>query len=191
MKRFTHKIYSKYRKLRTETICLTTKTWRLLTHVAWRLTCVVWRLHFTIGRLDKLTAVHCKRRTSTRTSSNGCPKLLPISDNVSVIIQGVLVLHLILLINRTARTFHGSWLWFDYKRSSYFVLIQRNRVWNKETTENSAFWDLTFVSVWTIWSDFDSLFNILHILTQINHIPCSSTHFCALAIFKGPFTHTS
>ena len=51
------------------------------------------RLHFTIGRLDKLIAVHYKRRTSTRTSSDGCRKLLPISDNVSVVIQGVLVQH--------------------------------------------------------------------------------------------------
>ena len=43
--------------------------------------------------LDKVTAAHCKRRTSTRTSSSGCPKLFPISDNVSVVIQGVLVQH--------------------------------------------------------------------------------------------------
>ena len=48
------------------------------------------RLHFTIRRLDKVTAVHCQRRTSTQTSNDGCPKLFPISDNVSVVIQGVL-----------------------------------------------------------------------------------------------------
>ena len=63
--------------------------------LACRLTCAASNLHFTIGRLDKLTTVHCKRRsrTSTRTSSDGCPKLLPISDNVSVVILGALVHH--------------------------------------------------------------------------------------------------
>ena len=30
MKDITYKIYSKYRKLRTETHCLTTETWRLI-----------------------------------------------------------------------------------------------------------------------------------------------------------------
>ena len=64
--------------------------WRL-TCAVWRLTCAVWRLHFTIGRLDKLAAVHCKRRTSAWTSSDRCPKLFPISDTVSVVLQGVLV----------------------------------------------------------------------------------------------------
>ena len=44
-------------------------------------------------RLDKLAVVHCKRRTSTRRSGGGCPKLFPISDNVSVVIQGVLEQH--------------------------------------------------------------------------------------------------
>ena len=98
MKGITYKIYSKCRKLRTETSCLTTETRRLIfniklfsAHIAWRLTCTVWRLHFTIGRIDKLTADHCKRRTSTRTPSNRCLKLFPITDNVSVVIQGVLV----------------------------------------------------------------------------------------------------
>ena len=52
----------------------------------------------TIGRLDKLTAVHCKRQTSTRTSCDGCPELLLISDNISVVIQGVLVMYLSVVI---------------------------------------------------------------------------------------------
>ena len=56
-------------------------------------TCAASRFNFTIGRLDKLVALHCKRRTWTRTSSDGCLKLLSISDNVSVVIQDVLVQH--------------------------------------------------------------------------------------------------
>ena len=62
-------------------------------HIAWRLTCTVWGLYFTIERPYKLIAVHCKRRTSTRTSSDGCPKLFRNSDSVSVVIQGVLEQH--------------------------------------------------------------------------------------------------
>ena len=75
--RFTYRIYSKYRKLGIETLCLTKETQR-----------------FSIERLDKLVALHCKSRTSTRTSSDGCRKLLPIIDNVSVVIQDALVQHL-------------------------------------------------------------------------------------------------
>ena len=47
--------------------------------------------YFTIGRLDKLTAAHFKRRKSSQTSGGGCPNLFPISANVSVVIEGVLV----------------------------------------------------------------------------------------------------
>ena len=97
VKYITYRIYSKYRKLPIDTLFnyrneAVDIKW-FCAQIAWRLPCTVWRLHFTIERLDKVTAAHCKRRTSTRTSSNGCPKLFPISDNVSVVIQGVLVQH--------------------------------------------------------------------------------------------------
>ena len=115
MKYITYRIYSKYRKLikygdtlfNYRNLAVDVKWFSH--HIASRLTCAVWRLHFTTRRLDhrnkiisifyyfygldKLTTVHCKRLTSTRTSSDGCPKLFPISDNVSMVIQGVLVQH--------------------------------------------------------------------------------------------------
>ena len=96
-------------------------------HMVWRLTCAVWRLHFTTKRLDKLTAVHSKRRTSTRTSSDGCSKLFPISDNVSVVIQDVLVQHFRFLYKSWARRFHGWWFWFYYKRISWGLAVCRKR----------------------------------------------------------------
>ena len=63
---------------------------------------------FLIGRLDKIIAFHCQRRKSTRTTSDECPKLLPISDNVSVVIQDTVQHFSFFLENRIARTFHGS-----------------------------------------------------------------------------------
>ena len=49
VKCFTYKIYSRDRKPRTETLCLTTETenWRLIlndfsVYIAWRFTCAVW-----------------------------------------------------------------------------------------------------------------------------------------------------
>ena len=97
VKCFTYRIYSKYRKLNTQrhfnhrNMAVDIKWFSA--HIAWRLTSAVSRLHFKTGQLDKLTAIHYKRRTSTWTSRDGCPMLLPISDNVSVVIQGVLVQH--------------------------------------------------------------------------------------------------
>ena len=127
MKCFSYTMYSKDRQLRTETLCLITQTWRLIlndcsAHMAWRFTCAVWRLHFTVERLDKFT--HGKRRTSTRTSSDGWPKLLPINDNVLMIIQGAFK---ILLIIRIARKFHGSWFWLYYKGKFLRLAVCRKR----------------------------------------------------------------
>ena len=92
VKCFTYRIYLKYRDTLFNRNLAVDIKW-FFAHIAWRFTCTVWRLHFTVGRLDKLTAVHCKRQTSTRTSSDRCPKLFPISDNVSVVKQGVLMQH--------------------------------------------------------------------------------------------------
>ena len=40
------------------------------------------------------------------------------------------------------------------------------------------------------FQDFDSLDNILHILTQFIQMSCLMTRFCAQAIFKVPFRDT-
>ena len=102
VKCFTYMIFLKDRKLRTETLCLTTETWRLMSNDFLLKTCsLIFDLcRFTFAfynwtarqaYVQRFTA--CKLRTSTRTSSDGSPKLLPISDNVSVVIQGVLAQH--------------------------------------------------------------------------------------------------
>ena len=64
---FTYRIYSKYRKLHTETLCLTIETWRLIFFTSAFYNWTVRQTHS--GSLQ----------TSTRTSSDGYPKLLPLS----------------------------------------------------------------------------------------------------------------
>ena len=57
--------------------------------MAWRLKCGIWRINVTIGWLDMLTAVQYKRQLKLK--SNWGLELLSISDNVSLVIQSVLV----------------------------------------------------------------------------------------------------
>ena len=46
------------------------------------------------------------------------------------------------------------------------------------------------LSVYQIFQNFESLYNILHILTQLIQTSCLVTHFCAQAVFKVPFSNT-
>ena len=40
------------------------------------------------------------------------------------------------------------------------------------------------------FQNFESLYNILHILTQVIQTSCLVTHFCAQAVFKLPVSNT-
>ena len=46
------------------------------------------------------------------------------------------------------------------------------------------------LSVYQIFQNFASLYNILHILTQVIQTSCLVTHFCAQAVFKVPVNNT-
>ena len=41
-----------------------------------------------------------------------------------------------------------------------------------------------------IFQNFESLYNIVHILTQAIQTSCLVTHFCAQAVFKVPVSNT-
>ena len=41
-----------------------------------------------------------------------------------------------------------------------------------------------------IFQNFESLYNILHILTQVIRTSCLVTHFCAQAVLKVPLSNT-
>ena len=41
-----------------------------------------------------------------------------------------------------------------------------------------------------IFQNFEILYNILHILTQVIQTSCLVTHFCAQAVFKVPVSNT-
>ena len=64
-----------------------------------------------------LTMVHCKRRTSSQTSCNGCPKLFSISDNVSVVMHGVLIQ----ILDSFNKSYSSS-----ISRFMILILLQRN-----------------------------------------------------------------
>ena len=44
--------------------------------------------------------------------------------------------------------------------------------------------------VYQIFQNFEGLYNILHILTQVIQTSCLLTHFCAQAVFKVPVSNT-
>ena len=46
------------------------------------------------------------------------------------------------------------------------------------------------LSVYQIFQNFESLYNILHILTQVIQTSCLVTNFCAQAVFKVPVSNT-
>ena len=96
MKCVTYKVCSKYRKLRIETTCLTTETWRLVLNdfCSRSLTFDLYRLTFTFYNRTARQAHHRSLQTSNVNSNvkrYGPSEGFPISDNVSVVIQGVLV----------------------------------------------------------------------------------------------------
>ena len=46
------------------------------------------------------------------------------------------------------------------------------------------------LSVYQMFQNFESLYNILHILTQVIQTSCLVTHFYAQAVFKVPVNNT-
>ena len=44
--------------------------------------------------------------------------------------------------------------------------------------------------MYQIFQNFESLYNILHILTQVIQTSCLVTHFCAQAVFNVPVSNT-
>ena len=44
--------------------------------------------------------------------------------------------------------------------------------------------------MYQIFQNFESLYNILHILTQVIQTSCLVTHFCAQVVFKVPVNNT-
>ena len=44
--------------------------------------------------------------------------------------------------------------------------------------------------MYQIFQNFESLYNILHILTEVIQTSCLVTHFCAQAVFKVPVSNT-
>ena len=61
----------------------------------------------------------------------------------------------------------------------------------KESSKKSSFLSSrVHFSMYQIFQNFESLYNILHILTQVDQTSCLVTHFCAQAVFKVPVNNT-
>ena len=61
----------------------------------------------------------------------------------------------------------------------------------KESDKKSSFLSSRVcLSVYQIFQNFESLYNIIHILTQVIQTSCLVTHFCAQAVFKVPVSNT-
>ena len=70
-------------------------------------------------------------------------------------------------------------------------ITQRNRVWVRKATKNTVFLtSRVCLSVYQIFQIVESLYNILHILTQVIQTSSLVTHFCAQAVFKVPVSNT-